>query len=118
MSGFSAKRLEKDKVDALVEAKLRWILSATTPDRVILFGSAASYEMHENSDIDIIVIFPDNRTMANQKKGLYAERPKGDWPHDLLLMTEDEFDASVARGGGAVYLADKEGRIIYKKESL
>ena len=116
MSGFSSKRLKKAEIDILVRAKLDWILAASTPVKVILFGSAANYEMHESSDIDIIVIFHDHTTLAAQKKTLYSQRPKDDWPHDLLLMTTDEFEASVSRGGGAIYTAHKEGRIIYTKE--
>lgn len=111
-----AKALTKKEQDDIIQAKLTWILGQTSPIKVILFGSAASYQMTDGSDVDIIVIFPnkDDRDTARQK--LFQSRPKDDWPHDLLLLTEKEFELSAAQGGGASYVAKQEGRIIYLKK--
>lgn len=110
-----AKALTKKEQNSIIQAKLTWILEQTTPNKVILFGSAASYQMTDASDIDIIVIYAkkDDRDLARQK--LFQSRPKDDWPHDLLLLTEKEFELSAAKGGGASYVAKQEGRIIYHK---
>jgi predicted nucleotidyltransferase len=110
-----AKALSKEEQEAILAAKLTWILAQASPVEIILFGSAANYEMTDASDVDLIVIFAnkDERDMARQR--LFKSRPKDDWPHDLLLLTKEEFLKSAAQGGGAAYVAQQEGRTIFPK---
>ncbi|MBM4251547.1 MAG: nucleotidyltransferase domain-containing protein [Deltaproteobacteria bacterium] len=109
-----AKPLSRADQDAIVSAKLVWILSQVNPTRVILFGSAASYQMTDASDIDLILTFASIEERDSSRVMLFKSRPKDDWPHDLLLLTEEEFAQSVAKGGGAAYLASQEGRVLYQ----
>ena len=76
----------------------------------------ANYEIHESSYIDIIVIIQVHTTMAAEKKTLYSQHPKDYFSDDLCLMIAGEFEASLYRGGGAIYILPKEGRIIHTKE--
>jgi hypothetical protein len=110
-----AKALTKEEQDTIIEAKLTWILSQVTPLEIILFGSAASYQLTDASDVDLIVKFATKEERDTGRQRLFQSRPKDDWPHDLLLLTEDEFQRSAAQGGGAAYVAQQEGRIIYPK---
>ena len=109
-----AQPLSPADQDAIVSAKLAWILSQVNPMRVLLFGSAASYLMTDASDIDLIVTFASIEERDRSRALLCKSRPKDDWPHDLLLITEEEFARSVAKGGGAAYLASQEGRVFYQ----
>ena len=109
-----AKPLTRADQDAIISAKLVWILSQVNPMRVILFGSAASYQMTDASDIDLIVTFASIKERDSSRALLFKSRPKDDWPHDLLLLTEEEFARSVAKGGGAAYVASQEGRVLYQ----
>ena len=110
-----AKNLTKDEQDAIIEAKLTWILSQVRPLEIVLFGSAATYQMTDASDVDLIVKFANQQARDRARQLLFRSRPKEDWPHDLLLLTEEEFERSAAQGGGAAYVAQREGRIIYPK---
>jgi hypothetical protein len=74
--------------------------------------------MTNASDVDLIVTFSNKEERDIARKQLFKSRPKDDWPHDLLILTEDEFQLSAAQGGGACYVAQKEGRIIYHKEDF
>ncbi len=109
-----AKALSREEQDTLVNAKLTWILSQISPLEIVLFGSAASYQMTDASDIDLIVIFAGSQERDHGRQLLFKSRPKDDWPHDLLLLTRDEWTHSIAQGGGAAYVAQKEGRVIYR----
>ncbi len=42
--------------ESLVEEIVRRILAVTRPDRIILFGSAATGNMARDSDIDLLVV--------------------------------------------------------------
>ena len=109
-----AKPLTRADQDAIISAKLAWILSQVNPMRVILFGSAANFQMTDASDIDLIVTFASTEERDSSRVLLFKARPKDDWPHDLLLLTEEEFAQSVAKGGGAAYVASQEGRVLYQ----
>ena len=88
------------------------------PLRIILFGSAANGEMTEASDVDLIVIYANNTDLKETQKNIAKTRPKDDWPHDLLLYTEEAFKKSVQKGGGVCWLAEREGNIIFTTEKL
>ncbi|MBI2192730.1 MAG: nucleotidyltransferase domain-containing protein [Planctomycetes bacterium] len=44
---------------------VRRILGVAHPVRTIPFGSAARGEMHENSDLDVLVVVPDGTLSRN-----------------------------------------------------
>ncbi|MFW6368862.1 MAG: nucleotidyltransferase family protein, partial [Spirochaetota bacterium] len=59
MGLFLPAPVSAEDADHIVGLKLRWILSACTPLEVWLFGSAATGEMTEASDIDLALLFGD-----------------------------------------------------------
>jgi predicted nucleotidyltransferase len=44
--------------ESLLREIVRRVLSVARPDRIILFGSAATGEMTKDSDIDLLVVAP------------------------------------------------------------
>ena len=111
-----AKPLSIDDQNNLVSEKLDWILKCCRPTKVILFGSAARYEMTDASDIDLVLIFPDTVDLSIIKESVFKSRPRDDWPHDLLFFTESQFIKSCASGGGVAYLAQNEGRTLFQRD--
>ena len=110
-----SSKLSRDHQEAIIQAKLTWILSQCCPEQVILFGSASTYQMRDSSDIDIVLVFKNRSELNEAKKDLFTSRSVNDWPHDILYHTKETFRKSVDSGGGATYLADKEGRILFTK---
>jgi uncharacterized protein len=45
---------------------VRRILTAAKPDKIILFGSAATGEMTRDSDIDLLIVEPDTSDQRNE----------------------------------------------------
>lgn len=113
---FISQPLKQSEIDQIVLTKLNWILEYTQPLKVILFGSAATGEMTDASDVDIIIVYPNEIDLKSISYILAQSRPINDWPHDLILQTEKSFLSSVAKGGGACWLANKEGKILFEKE--
>jgi predicted nucleotidyltransferase len=111
-----SKRLSAEAQEQLVAAKLAWMTAVARPSRIILFGSAARGEMTDSSDIDLILIFVDVTSKEAGRQAIFRSRPRDDWPHDLLFFTEAEFAASVAKGGGAAYVAQQDGRTVFSRE--
>ena len=54
--------------ESLVQEIVRRILGRTTPDRIIIFGSAATGEMTSDSDIDLLIVERDPRRPAQEKR--------------------------------------------------
>ena len=98
----------------LLKTILDRILSATQPERIILFGSAATGTMTRDSDLDLLVIgdgFTDNREESRRLR-----RTLGDigMPVDIFAMTRERFEETKSVIGGLAYPANKYGKVIYE----
>lgn len=98
----------------LVREIVRRILSVAEPDRVILFGSAATGQMTRDSDIDLLVLerAPEDPRDESVRIG-DALRGLG-YPIDVIVMESEWFEASRNVIGGLAYPASKYGRTIYE----
>jgi len=100
--------------DALIGEIVRRVLNVARPERVILFGSAATGEMTRDSDIDLLVI---ERVPANRREEtvriLDSLRGLG-FPFDVFIMSTDKFEESKGIFGGLAHPAHKYGRVIYE----
>lgn len=110
---LTARELTKEEQTQLVEALLTWVLRACKPKQVLLFGSAARQEMTEASDIDLVLVFADAKALSEARRDLSASAGSAPWAHDLLFHTPETFVKSLATGGGATWLAAREGKVIY-----
>jgi len=99
--------------ETLIQEIIRRILSVTNPDRIILFGSAATGGMTRDSDIDILVLENDPKdTRAESVRLLEALRGLG-YPFDVIVISTEWFEQSKNVIGGIAYPANKTGKIIY-----
>ncbi len=100
--------------ESSVQEIVRRILSVTRPDRIIIFGSAATGGMTRDSDIDILVVErdPGNR----RKKSVRIRRAlRGlGYPFDVIVISTDWFEDSKNVIGGIAYPANKYGKVIYE----
>lgn len=90
------------------------ILSAAKPDKIILFGSAATGQMTRDSDVDLLIIEPDTSDQRNE----YVRIIKALWdiryPFDVLFIDTRWFEESKDVIGGIAYPANKYGKVIYE----
>ena len=97
-----------------VQEIVRRILSVAKPDKIILFGSAATGQMTPDSDIDLLIVEPD----ASNQRTEYVRIIKALWdlryPFDVLLISTQWFEESKHVVGGIAYPANKYGRVIYE----
>jgi len=97
----------------IVREIVRRVLSVAKPDKIILFGSAATGQMTRDSDIDLLIVEPDTSDQRNE----YVRIIKALWdirfPFDVLFITTEWFDESKDVIGGIAYPANKYGKVIY-----
>src|SRR2546422_5577595 len=79
------------------------------PEKLILFGSAAQGEIHEWSDLDLVVIKRTDKPLLERiEEVLRLVRPKVGL--DVLIYTPEEMEDLIAERRGFVL-----GEIIYKR---
>jgi predicted nucleotidyltransferase len=91
------------------------IIENYKPDRIILFGSYASGNINENSDIDLLIVkdslLPRHKRAREVRKYLYGTMV----PMDILVFTNQEIDDSKDLKFSFIYNAFKTGKVLYEK---
>jgi predicted nucleotidyltransferase len=100
--------------DVLTNEIVRRILSVARPDRVIVFGSAATGRMTSDSDIDLLVL--EARPEGPRDESLRIRRALGGlgFPFDVIVMATGRFEETKGVIGGVAYPAQKYGKVIFE----
>ncbi len=100
--------------ESLIQEIVRRILTAAKPDKIILFGSAATGSMTRDSDIDLLIVeaAPGDRRKESVR---IREMLRGlDYPFDVIVISTEWFEESKEVIGGIAYPANKYGKVIYE----
>jgi uncharacterized protein len=100
--------------ESIVPEIVRRILTVTRPDKVILFGSAATGLMARDSDIDLLVIEANPGDVREESVRLYGALTGLGYPVDVIVMSVERFEETKQVIGGLAYPANKYGRVIYE----
>lgn len=100
--------------DRLIQQIVNKLLAVVQPDRIILFGSAASGAMTRDSDIDLLVITPSPENTVEERVRLLRALRGMDFPFDVFIMATQRYEESKNVVGGLAYPAHKYGRVIYE----
>ena len=114
MSRFAPKPISAAEGKAIVEAKLNYILSLCTPDQIFVFGSAASNEMTDHSDVDLALIFCNEAELSAARNCVFRRAVNDEWPQDLVLFLKSDFERKKNIGGLCQIIAD-EGICIFER---
>jgi len=82
---------------------------------VILFGSYARGEQHDESDLDICVLVPKLSYGRLEMRVAARSAIRRDFPLpiDVLLYTHDEFEVSAKKRSRMQYKIKNEGRVLH-----
>ena len=100
--------------ETLLNEVVRRVLTVARPDRIILFGSAATGQMTEDSDLDLLVVEPEPANTRD--RSIRIRRALGDvhYPVDVIVMSSERFEETKNIVGGIAYPARKYGRVLYE----
>ena len=100
--------------ETLLNEVVRRVLTVARPDRIILFGSAATGQMTQDSDIDLLVVEPEPANARD--RSVKIRRALGDvqYPVDVIVMSSERFEETKNIIGGLAYPAHKYGRVLYE----
>ena len=107
-------RLTEGDLQRIVQS----LLSVAIPAAIILFGSYARGDVHQYSDIDLLVLrrrsFRAGESRRKELGNLYRSVTEVcDAPKDIILFTLDEFYSWRETTNHMVAVAWKEGRVLY-----
>jgi len=90
-------------------------LIALNARKIILFGSLARGEASMSSDLDLIVILKSEKNFLDRTRWIYRTL-KPETAADILVYTPGEFER-IKNTSALVRRAQKEGKVLYEKES-
>ena len=93
---------------------VRRVLTVANPDKIILFGSAATDRMSRDSDIDLLIVEPDTSNQRSQYVRVRRALWGIDHPFDIVFISRRWFEQSKNAVGGIAHPANKYGRVIYE----
>jgi predicted nucleotidyltransferase len=109
--------MDQESLNPKIEEAVRRLVEFYNPERIYLFGSAARGEFGPDSDLDFLVVLPDDCPRELRVSGrIYEELSEVDLPVDVVPWRRTDFEgrkvvksslpATLAREGKLVYVAD------------
>jgi len=93
---------------------VRRVLAVVKPDRIILFGSAATGQMTKDSDIDLLIVEPTAENRHEESVAITDAIGDVSFAVDVKIMSSERFEATKDIVGGIAYPAHKYGRLLYQ----
>ncbi len=92
---------------------IKRVLSVSSPEKIILFGSAAVGGMSSDSDIDLLIVEPNPGDRREESVRIDKAMSGIGYPVDVIVVSSEYFENTRKIIGGIAYPADKYGRVIY-----
>ncbi len=96
----------------LVEAGKQRILQTCCPKALYLFGSAATGQMTDQSDLDFLAVFANELELKAARARYYSTPAGHGHPTDLVLVTAADFIRR-SKVGGVCMVCLQEGRLLF-----
>lgn len=98
----------------LMNEIVKRVLSAAQPERIIVFGSAASDRMTKDSDIDLLVVETSSSNPLERSVVIRRALRGLGFPFDVIVISSERFRETKDIIGGIAYPANKYGKVIYE----
>ena len=100
--------------ETLLNQLVSRVLTVSRPDKIILYGSAATGQMTKDSDIDLLIVEPAPANRHDESVAIVDAIGDVKFPVDVRIITSERFEATKNVIGGIAYPAHKYGRILYE----
>ena len=102
--------------DLVPEPLLKQMVSVLNPRRIILFGSRARGEAHEDSDYDLVAVLDDTvpDEMLSSRRSYEARKGIG-LPIDILPCREGTLTSRAQAVGSFAHTILTEGVVVYER---
>ena len=97
----------------IIKETTKRIISVAHPTRIMLFGSAVRGDMHENSDIDLLVVVPSGTHRRKTAQKIYRSLIGVGFAADIVVVTESDIVEFKNHEGMIIRPALEEGKVLY-----
>ena len=104
------KTVTEDEIKSFVND----VVKRFSPERVILFGSHASGNTTQDSDVDILVVM-DFKSRPHQQSFEIRRAIRRSFPLDLLVRRPADIDRRLRLGDFFIKEIIQEGKVLYEK---
>jgi predicted nucleotidyltransferase len=98
----------------IIDEIIRRVKRVASPDRMIIFGSAATGNMTSDSDIDLLILESTPGNSREESSRIRQAIGNMGYPFDIIVMATERFEESKGVIGGIAYPANKYGKVIYE----
>ena len=98
----------------IVSDLVQRVVAAVHPRRILLFGSAARAQMGPHSDLDILIVMPDETHRRRTAQAIYRSLSGLGVSKDVVVATESDLSAYGGNPALVLFPALREGRGIYR----
>ncbi|MGE5682603.1 MAG: nucleotidyltransferase domain-containing protein [Bacillota bacterium] len=104
--------MEKNLTEVLNSIVSR-IIETSSPEKVILFGSASRGNMTEDSDFDILVVMKNGTHRRKTAQLIYKNISDIGFASDIIVVTEEDVEHYKDEETSIISPALKEGKVLY-----
>ncbi len=104
---------DKTSIQKEIENITNQLIEKYAPQKVILFGSAASGEVSDDSDIDFLIIKDDVPVYGLDRMRELDRLVKTHLPVDMLVYRPEEFEERIKLGDPFVKEIIRSGKVLY-----
>jgi predicted nucleotidyltransferase len=99
-----------------IEAVIRRIIRTYQPDQIVVFGSFARGDQHDDSDVDLLIVKEGVEERFFDRVEAVLACCSGDIAVEPLVYTPTELRRMVEEGNDFITTALSEGIVVYDKQ--
>lgn len=106
----------RERLDRALAAVIDQIVQELDPERIIVFGSMARGDIHEDSDLDLLIVKETDQPFLQRIDEVLAVL-RTDVPVEPLVYTSAELERLREEGRDFIGTILEEGRVVYERRS-
>jgi len=107
--------MTRTEIQATIGEMVDRIVGRFSPDKIILFGSHARGEAGEDSDVDLLVLFPEVANPRQQAAELYGLLSESKLAQDIVVSTTERYERYRNVVNTIYWPAAREGKVLYER---
>ncbi len=92
-------------------------LRGLDPEKVVLFGSLARGDFHEDSDIDLMIILKTQERFVDRIGRVLEVLDVREFDIEPLVYTPAEIEQMRAQGSGFLAEIERDGKVLYERDA-